>query len=62
MKNQHVGRSRIYIRPCGVTGTMTVQRAVFGGWTTIIMDGMKSGASGKKTGAGNITEHGKCLE
>ena len=42
----------------GVIGTMAAARAV-SGW---LMVGMKSGASGAMTSAGNTTELGKCLE
>ena len=39
----------------GVIGTATTQHAVFG----MLMDGMKNGASGVMTSAGNTMEHGK---
>ncbi|MEC8977623.1 MAG: hypothetical protein VYC40_01770 [Pseudomonadota bacterium] len=39
----------------GVIGTATTQHVVFG----MLMDGMKSGASGVMISAGNTMEHGK---
>ena len=39
----------------GVIGTATTQHVVFG----MLMDGMKNGASGVMTSAGNTMEHGK---
>ena len=42
----------------GVIGTAITQHAVFG----MLMGGMRNGASGVMTSAGNTTELGKCLE
>jgi len=41
--------------PCGAIGTTTTQHVVFG----MSMVGMKNGASGVMTSAGNTMEHGK---
>jgi len=49
--------NRIIHRLSGVIGMMMVQRAVSG----MLMAGTKNGASGKATGAGNTSEHGKCI-
>ena len=45
-------------RMSGATG-MTMALCVVFGWSMV---GMKNGASGVMTGAGNTTEPGKCLE
>jgi hypothetical protein len=41
--------------PCGAIGTTTTQHVVFG----MSMVGMKNGASGVMTSAGNTMEHGR---